>query len=59
MTQVVHNNIMSAFSEDQAMVEAQHKSVTRGSHTQGKAIMADRALTIIRKQVAAQVGELK
>jgi len=47
---------MSAFSEDQAVVEAQHRAVRRGSHTQGKAIMADRALTMIRKQVAAKVG---
>jgi vanillate O-demethylase monooxygenase subunit len=59
MTQVVHKNIMSAFAEDQAMVEAQHRAVRRGSHTQGKAIMADRALTMIRKQVATKVGNPK
>ena len=59
MTQVVYKNIMSAFAEDQAMVEAQHRAVRRGSHTQGKAIMADRALTMIRKQVAAKVGNPK
>jgi phenylpropionate dioxygenase-like ring-hydroxylating dioxygenase large terminal subunit len=52
MTQTVYDNIMMAFSEDKAMVEAQHAAVRRGSHTAPKAIMADKALTMIRHQVA-------
>lgn len=52
MTDVVHRNIMAAFSEDQAMVEAQHAAIRRGSQTVPKAIMADRALTVIRSQLA-------
>jgi phenylpropionate dioxygenase-like ring-hydroxylating dioxygenase large terminal subunit len=55
MTEIVHRNIMAAFSEDQAMVEAQHKAVRRGSQTVPKAILADKALTIVRQQVAKRV----
>lgn len=53
MTQLVYDNIMSAFAEDQAMVEAQHQAVRRGSRTAVRAIMADRALTMVRKQVSS------
>lgn len=55
MTELVHRNITAAFAEDQAMVEAQHKAVRRGSQTVPKAIMADKALTIVRQQVAKRV----
>lgn len=55
MTEIVHRNIMAAFAEDQAMVEAQHKAVRRGSLTVPKAIVADKALTIVRQQVAKRV----
>ncbi|MDI9330349.1 MAG: aromatic ring-hydroxylating dioxygenase subunit alpha [Alphaproteobacteria bacterium] len=55
MTDIVHRNIMAAFAEDQAMVEAQHRAVRRGAQTVPKAIMADKALTIIRQQVAKRV----
>jgi phenylpropionate dioxygenase-like ring-hydroxylating dioxygenase large terminal subunit len=54
MDQVVHDNIMAAFSEDQAMVEAQHRAVRRGHHTQAKAIAADKALNLVRFQVARE-----
>ncbi len=54
MTDSVHRNVMAAFAEDQAMVEAQHRSVRRGSQTVPKAIMADKALTIVRHQLAKQ-----
>lgn len=55
MTDIVHRNIMAAFAEDQAMVEAQHKAVRRGSQTVPKAILADKALTIVRQQVLKRV----
>lgn len=55
MTDIVHRNIMAAFAEDQSMVEAQHAAVRRGSQTVPKAIVADKALTIIRQQVAKRV----
>ena len=51
MTETVHRNIMAAFAEDQAMVEAQHHAIRRGSQTVPKAIMADKALSIVRQQV--------
>lgn len=54
MDQVVYDNIMSAFSEDRAMVEAQHKAVRRGHHTQAKAIAADKALNVVRFQVSRE-----
>ena len=38
-----------------AMVEAQHKAVRRGSQTVPKAILADKALTIVRQQVLKRV----
>jgi len=52
MTDTVHRNIMAAFSEDQAMVEAQHAAIRRGAQTVPKAIMADRALSLVRSQLA-------
>ncbi len=51
MERTVYDNIMAAFAEDQAMVEAQHRAVRRGHHTQSRAIGADKALNIIRFQV--------
>ncbi len=51
MEQTVHDNIMAAFNEDRAMVEAQHRAVRRGHSTQSRAIGADKALNIIRFQV--------
>ena len=56
MTQRVYDNIMSAFAEDQAMVEAQHRAVCRGSQTKVRAIMADRALTLVRQQIRDRLG---
>jgi vanillate O-demethylase monooxygenase subunit len=56
MTDVVHRNIMAAFSEDQAMVEAQHAAIRRGSQTVPKAIMADRALTVVRSQLSKRAA---
>ena len=55
MTDTVHRNIMAAFAEDQAMVEAQHRAVRRGSRTVPKAIMADKALTMVRSQISKRV----
>ena len=56
MTEIVHRNIMAAFAEDQAMVEAQHQAVRRGSQTVPKAILADKALTIIRQQMSKKAS---
>jgi hypothetical protein len=47
---------MAAFSEDQAMVEAQHAAIRRGSQTVPKAIMADRALTVVRSQLSKRAA---
>lgn len=55
MTRRVYDNIMGAFAEDQAMVEAQHRAVRRGSRTPMRAIMADKALTLVRQQVRKRV----
>lgn len=57
MDQVVHDNITAAFAEDKAMVEAQHKAVRRGHHTQSKAIAADKALNLVRFQVSREARE--
>jgi len=57
MTRRVYDNIMTAFSEDQAMVEAQHQAVRRGSRTPVRAIGADRALMLIRKQVREKLAQ--
>ena len=57
MEQTVYDNIISAFAEDQAMVEAQHKAVRRGHHTQSRAIGADKALNIIRFKVRKAAGQ--
>ncbi|MGA0016005.1 MAG: hypothetical protein ACO3FU_08070, partial [Burkholderiaceae bacterium] len=51
MTDTVYRNIMAAFAEDQAMVEAQHAAIRRGSQTEPKAIEADKALHIVRMQM--------
>ena len=51
MTQTVHDNIMAAFNEDKAMIEAQHRALRRGHHTQSRAIGADKALNLVRFQV--------
>ena len=51
MTETVYRNIMAAFAEDQAMVEAQHRAMRRGSHTRPMAIEADKALTMVRAQM--------
>ena len=51
MTDTVYQNIMAAFAEDQAMVEAQHAAIRRGSQTEPKAIEADKALHIVRMQM--------
>lgn len=51
MTKRVYENIMTAFAEDKAMVEAQHAAIRRGSHTSARAIMADKALTLVRQQI--------
>jgi vanillate O-demethylase monooxygenase subunit len=52
MTETIHQNISSAFTEDQAMVEAQHKAIRRGSQTRPMAIEADKGLTMLRSQLA-------
>lgn len=57
MTEIVHRNIMAAFAEDQAMVEAQHAAIRRGSHTVPKAILADKALTMVRSQVGRRIAD--
>ena len=59
MDQTVHDNIMAAFREDQAMVEAQHRALRRGSTTRARGIGADKALNLVRLQVqrAARSGQ--
>jgi phenylpropionate dioxygenase-like ring-hydroxylating dioxygenase large terminal subunit len=54
MDQTVYDNIMAAFAEDKAMVEAQHQAIRRGSHTQPRGIAADKALNILRLQIARE-----
>jgi vanillate O-demethylase monooxygenase subunit len=56
MTDTVHRNIMAAFSEDKAMVESQHRAIRRGARTVPKAIMADRALTVVRSQLSRRAS---
>jgi phenylpropionate dioxygenase-like ring-hydroxylating dioxygenase large terminal subunit len=57
MTKLVYDNIMGAFAEDQAMVEAQHKAIRRGGRTPVRAIMADKALILVRQQVLKRLAD--
>ena len=55
MDEQVHTNIMTAFKEDQTMVEAQHRALRRGHSTKPRAIGADKALNVVRFQVQRAV----